>query len=121
MRKSVVLNLILITVDFGTAAGADLYVTSEGKAHSLETRQTRFPTLEDAKDAIRRFEKIAPLQQGSVTVWVEGGDHWLNSTFDLNEEDSGEADAPVIFWPLSVATVWFKANIRVDADLSKPL
>ncbi|MEY4244078.1 MAG: hypothetical protein RLZZ245_1663 [Verrucomicrobiota bacterium] len=108
-------------MDIGTAAGADPYVTSDGNAHSPEPRQTRFATLEDARDAIRRFEKIAPLQQGSVTVWMEGGDHWLNSTFDLNEEDSGEADVPVIYWPLPGATVRLKANTRVDADLPKAL
>jgi len=54
-----------------------------------------FATLERARDAIRgrRATGVA----GPVTVFIHGGDYPLARTFTLSKDDSGTAEAPVVW------------------------
>jgi len=54
-----------------------------------------FATLERARDAIRERRKAGLAEP--VTVFVHGGDYPLAQTFTLSKEDSGTAEAPVIW------------------------
>ncbi|MEX0669818.1 MAG: alpha/beta hydrolase-fold protein [Pirellulales bacterium] len=54
-----------------------------------------FATLERARDAIRKLRKIGLAEP--VTVFIHGGDYPLERTFQLTKEDSGTAEAPVVW------------------------
>lgn len=54
-----------------------------------------FATLERARDVIRERRK-AGLSE-AVTVFIHGGDYALAKTFTLTKEDSGTAEAPVVW------------------------
>jgi parallel beta-helix repeat protein len=54
-----------------------------------------FATLERARDAIRAAKKAAPGEP--ITVFIHGGDYLLEQTFTLSKEDSGTAEAPVVW------------------------
>lgn len=56
-----------------------------------------FGTLERARDAIRKIKATAGLPKGGVTVWVRSGTYELTRTFGLDAEDSGSAQAPVVY------------------------
>ena len=55
-----------------------------------------FATLERARDAIRKRKADGTLQ-GGATVFVRGGLHCLPQTLKLGKEDSGAADAPIVY------------------------
>ena len=55
-----------------------------------------FASLERARDEVRRLKREKGLHE-SVTVNVRGGTYFLDRTFQLTAEDSGTADAPVVY------------------------
>ncbi len=55
-----------------------------------------FASLERARDEVRRLKREKGLHE-SVTVHVRGGTYFLDRTFQLTAEDSGTADAPVVY------------------------
>jgi hypothetical protein len=58
-------------------------------------------TLEAARDVIRRVREREGLPAGGVTVWLRGGEYGRTATFALRAEDSGTAEAPIVYraWP----------------------
>lgn len=58
-----------------------------------------FATLEQARDAVRAIKRShgGKLPQGGVRVVVRGGEYSVRHSFKLAHEDSGTADAPVVY------------------------
>lgn len=56
-----------------------------------------FATLTRARDRVRRFKAAAGLPQGGVLVTVHGGVYRLIGLLELSAQDSGAADAPVVY------------------------
>jgi hypothetical protein len=56
-----------------------------------------FATLELARDAIRELKKASALPAGGVTVLIRAGAYSRSTTFQLTEEDSGTATAPIVY------------------------
>jgi len=58
-----------------------------------------FRTLERARDAVRRLKKNhgGTLPNGGVRIIIGGGSYPLRRTFSLTSEDSGTAEAPIIY------------------------
>lgn len=54
-------------------------------------------TLEASRQRIRELKRKGPLPAGGVEVVVRGGQYSLSTTFQLDAEDSGAADAPVVY------------------------
>lgn len=88
----------------GTPA-ISLYVAPDGD-DSWSGRQPKrqpgqpdgpFATLERARDEIRKIKSSAPLPAGGVTVWIGEGTYYLKRTLTIGAEDSGTAEAPIIY------------------------
>ena len=91
-------------VSIGGAQAADCYVSPQGRntwsgtlaAPNAAATDGPFATLEQARDEIRRL-KAAGVPAQAVTVFLRGGIYELPATFKLGQEDSGTAQAPVVY------------------------
>ena len=88
----------------GPAHALDIYIAPDGhdsrsgrfaKADA-EGKDGPFATLERARDEIRKLKRENGLRE-PVTVHVRAGTYFLDRTFNLTAEDSGTADAPVVY------------------------
>ncbi|MBM3475750.1 MAG: right-handed parallel beta-helix repeat-containing protein, partial [Armatimonadetes bacterium] len=84
------------------AAPLKLYVAPNG-SDAATGRQPKagkngpVATLEGARDEIRKLKADGGLPKGGVTVDVRGGTYELAGPFELTGEDSGTADAPIVY------------------------
>ena len=99
-----VLFLNLVIAAPCLAAGPVLYVSPAGNdawsGRRAEANATKddgpFATLTRARDELRALRKQAPLSEGA-TVVLRGGTYYLTEPFALTGEDSGTAEAPVVY------------------------
>ena len=75
----------------------DIYVTANGNDSNLGTKDKPVATLEAARDLIRRYKAIKDLPKGGITVWIGKGQYDQDKPFILNENDSGEPGAPIVW------------------------
>ncbi len=54
-------------------------------------------TLAHAQQVVRAYKSRDGLKPGDITVWVRGGTYELDATLAFTAEDSGTADAPIIY------------------------
>jgi parallel beta-helix repeat protein len=76
--------------------GREYWVSTTGNDADAGTREKPFATLQRARDALREAKKAGPLRAGA-TVWLSGGIYWMEKTFALDAQDSGTAEAPVVY------------------------
>ena len=75
-----------------------LFVAPNGDDANPGTEQRPFRTLERARDAVRELKKKGPLPKGGVAVMLKGGEYRRETdSFALTAEDSGTADAPILY------------------------
>ncbi|MBI5095570.1 MAG: right-handed parallel beta-helix repeat-containing protein [Candidatus Hydrogenedentes bacterium] len=58
-----------------------------------------FATLEKARDTIRADKKTGGISSGGVTVLVRGGTYERSAPFELDGEDAGTAESPIVYRP----------------------
>ncbi len=104
MKTPGILALLLMALAFlppgcgGRGGGKiTLCVSPAGNDGNPGTPEKPFRTLERARDEIRRRKHTATLPEGSVTVFLRGGEYIRDATFELGPEDSGEETAPVVY------------------------
>jgi len=79
------------------AVHADVFVSPNGSDDNPGTRDKPFATLERARDAVREMRRSGALPKDGVTVWLRGGDHARTTVLELTAEDSGTAEAPIVW------------------------
>ena len=87
----------LSQLSYGQPSSSKFYVSLDGLDTSEGTKAKPFATLEKAREAIRSLKSGGGLPEGGVTVYLRGGVYSRTSTFNLTEQDSGEADKPVVY------------------------
>lgn len=91
--------ILVLLVTTGCVWGQEkaLYVSPGGSDANPGTLEKPFRSLEKARDTIREKQ----LGIGGVTVYLRGGTYYLEKTFELGAEDSGEPGRPVVYkaWP----------------------
>ena len=110
MRTSVILLtaliVLLIVHSQNTYAGQKAFYVSlngndswSGMLPEPDTGKTDgpFASFEKARDAVRLFKKAHQVPQDSIIVYIRGGMYHSTETFELNEEDSGTENSPVIW------------------------
>ena len=91
-------------ISIGGAGAADYYVSPQGKdtwsgtlaAPNAAGTDGPFATLERARDEIRKLKAAGPLTE-AVTVFSRNGIYELPHALKLGQEDSGTAEAPVVY------------------------
>lgn len=80
------------------------YVAPDGKAENPGTQEAPLGTLTQARDAVRKLraerkaEGKSELPSGGVMVLVKDGVYETYEPLELTAEDSGTADAPVVYY-----------------------
>jgi len=83
----------------------DIYVSPSGNDNNSGTKEKPVATLEAARDLIRHYKSINDLPKGGITVWIASGQYDQKKPFVLNENDSGEPDAPIVWRSLPMEQV----------------
>lgn len=102
------------------ATNVNVYVDPTGNdVTGTGTKLAPFKTLFKARSMIRAYKGNLPA--GGVTVWVKGGTYNLATTFDLNAQDSGTSDKPVIYRTYPGETVTLTTGKGIDPTSWQPL
>jgi hypothetical protein len=74
-----------------------------------------FPTLARARDAVRALKKSrgGTLPKGGIQVMIGGGAYPAEQTLALTSEDSGTAEAPVVYQARAGQMPVFRGGIRI--------
>ncbi len=89
--------LIFIFFSGNGAFAQDVFVHPGGDDANPGTKEKPVATLEAARDLIRQYKTNHEFHQGGLTVWIGQGQYDQTSPLVLNELDSGEAGAPVVW------------------------
>lgn len=79
------------------SAALTLHVAPDGADANPGTRDRPFATLERARDEIRALKKAQGLPKGGVAVELAGDLYERAKPLELGAEDSGTADAPIVY------------------------
>jgi len=95
-------------------AGTVYYIATDGNDNNDGTEQAPFLTLEKARDSIRELKDDEGLPGGGVTVYLREGRYERPLSFDLEEQDSGEADKPIVYAAYPGEEVVLSGSHRLD-------
>ncbi|MBN2507182.1 MAG: right-handed parallel beta-helix repeat-containing protein [Verrucomicrobia bacterium] len=95
------------------APGAQWHVSADGADTHPGTPDRPFATLERARDEIRRLKQRGALPAGAVAVVVHGGHYAVARPFVLTAEDSGTADAPIVYRAAAGEIPVFRGGARL--------
>jgi hypothetical protein len=107
--------------DVPDAAGLAFFVTTTGDDGNPGTQARPFATLEAARDAVRKLKASDDYPEDGVTVYIRGGVYERDKAFVLGSEDSGTADAPVVYKAFPGETVRLVGGRRIPATAFKPV
>ncbi|MFS0726638.1 fibronectin type III domain-containing protein [Paenibacillus sp. 1P07SE] len=107
----------------GAESGLQLYVAADGSDETGDGSEgSPYQSLTGARDAIRALKSGSGLPAGGVTVNLRDGDYRLpGGSFDLTAEDSGTADAPVVYRSYPGETARLTGGASVDAGSFVPV
>ncbi len=71
--------------------------SSDGCAPVKSGSSGPFATLDHARDEIRKLKLSGGLPKGGIAVNLLGGVYSLNQSFELTDQDSGTAEAPIVY------------------------
>ncbi|MDD5705233.1 MAG: right-handed parallel beta-helix repeat-containing protein [Kiritimatiellae bacterium] len=114
-----------------TNTSAEFFVSTDGNdgwsgrrpRHSRAGSDGPFATLARARDAVRELKQRQGGRLASpVTVWVLGGCYHLEQPLALTAEDSGTAEAPVVYraWPGAEVRLIGGRQVQGFARVSDP-
>ncbi|MGC9522925.1 MAG: right-handed parallel beta-helix repeat-containing protein [Anaerolineae bacterium] len=88
---------------------SEFYVAVTGDDRNTGTWQAPFATLHRAQQAARET-------QGAVTITIREGTYYLSETLSFSPEDSGTAEAPVLYQACLGETVTLSGGARLICD-----
>ena len=98
MRFNLQSIILLALFTFSTAVQSqNIYITPQGDDANPGTKNKPVATLTAARDLIRHYKSIHDFPKGGITVWIGKGQYNQQQTFVLNENDSGESNAPILW------------------------
>ncbi|MEJ2702795.1 MAG: right-handed parallel beta-helix repeat-containing protein [Sedimentisphaerales bacterium] len=92
-----------------------LHVAPMGNGAADGSATKPFRTLEGARNAVRKLKEDhgGSLPKGGVRIEVAGGNYAIQRTFNLTSEDSGTAEAPIIYQAQSGQSPVFRGGKRI--------
>lgn len=106
---------LFFTIFLALGVGAqDIYISPNGNDSNPGTKEKPVSTLEAARDLLRKYKTTGDLPNGGITVWIGKGQYDQEKPFILNENDSGEPGAPIVWRSLP------EKNVSVTGGKSIP-
>lgn len=87
------------------------YVSPGGNDRNPGTVSHPFATLSRAQQAVRQVTR-----RGPVHVWIRGGSYYLNEPLTFGPEDSGTAEAPIVYAAYQDETVLLSGGRSLSCD-----
>jgi hypothetical protein len=91
IKKGMIIALLVLVTSILSAQ--PFYVSVNGNNNNKGTITQPFATLERARDAVREMKD----RSRTVTIYIRGGEYYLERPFILSNEDGGTANAPVVY------------------------
>ena len=101
------------------AMGEDFYVSPSGSPDATGRNDSPVDSLVSARDVVRTWRRQGGI--GPVTVWIGGGEYFLKEGLQLQLQDGGSADTPVVYRAAEGQTVRLIGGRRVPADAFGPV
>lgn len=101
--------------------GFTLYVSTNGSDSNSGTLNAPFLTLEKARDTIRALKADEGLPEGGVTVYLREGRYERTSSFELRQQDSGEADKPITYTAYPGESVTLSGSEKLEKSAFVPV
>lgn len=111
----------------GTEPGTDVnignlfYVSPNGDDTNSGTEDMPFKTLEKARDTIRGIISSGGYPENGITVYLRGGDHELDGSFELTAQDSGTENAPVTYMSYPGETARITGGKKLPYSAFEPI
>lgn len=115
---------IWLVLGMASCASAELEVcvSADAAGGGDGSRQKPHQTLTQARDAIRAQRKAGTLKSGeAVTVHVEPGVYPLHASWELAAEDSGTAEAPIVYRAREAGKVRIQGGMALEPGSFKPV
>ena len=113
---SSVFGLLFVVGISGTLSAADFFVAPSGNDSNPGTVDKPFASLERARDAVRALKAEKGLPAAGVTVWLAGGEYPVDKVLELGSQDSGTADAPIVYRAQEGAVVRLTGGRQIEAS-----
>ena len=98
MKGKILVFILFFTLVLRLSTYAqDFYVNPAGDDSNLGTKEKPVATLEAARDLIRQYKAVNDLPKSEITVWISKGQYDQKHPFVLNENDSGQPGALVVW------------------------
>ncbi len=104
----------------GAAEGPTFYVAPDGDDSRDGAEGSPFRTVEAARDAIRDLRADGQDTAGA-TVYLREGAYPRSSSFELGEQDSGTAEAPIVYRSYPGETARLTGGVELDKDAFVPV
>jgi hypothetical protein len=116
------LPLFLAGSYFVSALGQEVYVSPNGSDTNAGTIGKPFRTLDRAREAVREYQRKTPAaNRKAFNVWLRGGTHQLDRTFELRTEDAGTPGAPVTYAAYRGEPVRISGGITIPSASFRPV
>lgn len=112
---------VLLFMPLAALHAADFHIAPNGNDAQSGSKDQPFATLERARDAVRQLKASSKYPTDGVTVWVHGGVYFRERSFDLNEYDSGQPGALVVYAAAPGETPRLVGGKSVPASAFKPV
>ena len=106
-------TMLAADVEANPPDGTTLYVAGDGNDQNSGTSDRPLATLGAARDRLRSEQ---PDRRGPKTVVVRGGTYYLPETLVFTAEDSGTADAPIVYRAADGETPIISGGVKLDLD-----
>lgn len=119
MKKiSLFVTIVLLIGMMGISASESklvYYVSGAASAGGNGSEEQPFKTIEEARDAIRRYKQEHELPPEGAEVIVDESIYELTSTLKFTEEDSGTRRSPITYKARTGKKVTFSGGARIDS------
>ena len=113
MRKFVAISILLFGISMPAQAAVEIFVSPNGADAAPGTREQPLRTLLAARDAAR---KLRAKQAGGATIWVMEGRYTLSETLQLDANDSGTPDVPLVIRATAASNVVLDGGVAIEAS-----
>lgn len=117
----IVISALLLSGPAALCAPAQYFVAPHGDDSHDGLARAPFARLTRARDAIRQLKEQGELPAGGVTVWIAPGRYELAAPLELTAEDSGSAEAPIVYRAQPGAGAVLSGGVRVPARAFGPV